>query len=87
MSLRNWLAIVVPLLAFSASIADSADIACPTTRSGKPLISVRVYSGPPENNAEIVPRHGGWDHSRAKAALKSLEKFYDERIDLSALRG
>jgi 2-methylcitrate dehydratase PrpD len=31
-------------------------------------------------------RHGGWDHSRAKAALRSLEKFYDGPIDLSALR-
>lgn len=47
----------------------------------------------PLTHADIVDkfllnvRHGGWDDARAKSALKSLEKFYDGRIDLSGLRG
>ena len=32
-------------------------------------------------------RHGGWDDTRAKAALKLLGKLYDGTIDLSSLRG
>jgi len=32
-------------------------------------------------------KHGGWDASRAKAALASLARLYDGPIDLSGLRG
>lgn len=32
-------------------------------------------------------RHGGWDEARAKAALKSLGKLYDGKVDLAFLRG
>ncbi len=32
-------------------------------------------------------RHGGWDATRAKTALKLLGKFYEGRTDLFALRG
>jgi 2-methylcitrate dehydratase PrpD len=40
-----------------------------------------------EDKFLLNARHGGWDDARAKAALKSLGKLYEGRIDLSALRG
>ena len=40
-----------------------------------------------EDKFLLNARHGGWGDARAKTALKSLEKFYDGRIDLSSLRG
>jgi hypothetical protein len=32
-------------------------------------------------------KHGGWDQSRANAALVLLRGLYDGKIDLSSLRG
>jgi len=40
-----------------------------------------------EEKFMLNARNGGWDDTRAKAALKLMEKFYESRIDLSALRG
>jgi 2-methylcitrate dehydratase PrpD len=40
-----------------------------------------------EEKFMLNARHGGWDVKRAKAALELMRKFYDTRIDLSALRG
>ena len=40
-----------------------------------------------EEKFALNARHGGWSDARAKAALKLIEKLYDGRIDLSALRG
>jgi 2-methylcitrate dehydratase PrpD len=40
-----------------------------------------------EEKFALNARHGGWDHARAKAALKLIGKLYDGRIDMSALRG
>jgi 2-methylcitrate dehydratase PrpD len=40
-----------------------------------------------EDKFLLNARHGGWDEARSKSVLKMMEKFYDGRIDLSALRG
>ena len=40
-----------------------------------------------EDKFLLNARHGGWDDARARAALKSIAKMYEGRIDLSALRG
>jgi 2-methylcitrate dehydratase PrpD len=47
----------------------------------------------PLTHADIIDkfllnvRYGGWNAARAKTALNMIEKLYDGRIDLSALRG
>ena len=41
--------------------AAQADVFCPATLAGKPLVNVGVYDGPIENHAEHKPRGGGWD--------------------------
>ncbi len=40
-----------------------------------------------EEKFMLNARHGGWDETRARAALKLLAKLYDGKIDLAALRG
>ena len=40
-----------------------------------------------EEKFMLNARHGGWDAKRAQAALASLRKLYDGRIDLKELRG
>jgi 2-methylcitrate dehydratase PrpD len=40
-----------------------------------------------EEKFMLNARHGGWDDARAAVALKVAGKLYEERIDLSALRG
>jgi 2-methylcitrate dehydratase PrpD len=40
-----------------------------------------------EEKFVLNARHGGWDETRARAALKLLAKLYDGKIDLAALRG
>ena len=40
-----------------------------------------------EEKFMLNARHGGWDKTRARAALKLLAKLYDGKIDLAALRG
>ena len=54
----------------------------PSTYAHEPLTRVDI-----EDKFLLNARHGGWDDARAKATLKSLAKFYEGRIDLSALRG
>ena len=41
--------------------AAYADVSCPGTHAGKPLLTVSVHVGPIENQADIMPRDGGWD--------------------------
>jgi 2-methylcitrate dehydratase PrpD len=40
-----------------------------------------------EEKFMLNARHGGWDAKRANAALESMRKLYDTRIDLKDLRG
>ncbi|MEP7030666.1 MAG: MmgE/PrpD family protein [Pseudolabrys sp.] len=40
-----------------------------------------------EEKFALNARHGGWDAKRSSAALKSLAKLYDVKIDLTPLRG
>ena len=40
-----------------------------------------------EDKFMLNARHGGWDSTRAQAALGLLRKLYDGRVDLAPLRG
>ena len=40
-----------------------------------------------EEKFMLNARHGGWDETRAEAALTLLARLYNDKIDLKPLRG
>jgi hypothetical protein len=64
---------VIALLTFLAhnSLAEES---CPLKHDGKKLIQVWVSDGPPEAEAFLLPRDGGWDISNEN--YKTYNKFY-----------
>jgi hypothetical protein len=57
------------LLVCIAVQATAAGIGCPPTHDGKPLKSVELFEGPPENKFELMPADGRFDVPQVPRSL------------------
>ncbi len=71
----SWINKSVPLAALLAAIlgtdaqADQAGLRCPTFLGSRPLVNTRVFSGPPADLSEDIPRPGGWDFGPGRPGI------------------
>lgn len=66
-------AVIGVLMLMAATLRPAAGeqpgLRCPTFLGSRPLVNVRVFSGPPAELSEDIPRPGGWDFGPGRPGI------------------
>lgn len=62
-------ALMLMAAAWHPAAGGQAGLRCPPFLGSRPLVDVRLFSGPPARHAEFISRPGGWDFGPGRPGI------------------